>query len=1135
MEYFQDLVEDLSGYTGNYGRVNSLDELKKLVDTMYESGKTVSFDIETGYTGPDRAKTALDVYHPLQFIAGFALTNDVRWARYVPVRHDFGDNLDREQVWTIMKPLLEELPVVCHNVVFEARNVKALDRKGDGPSIVLNPQTYHDTMLQSYSLSETQYHGLKFKTETHYNYHQTPIHDLFDKKLTGAQMDAIRFNPLDVNNPKVVKYVCDDVTWTLRLDQYQRPKVMAERQFIYELEMAIADILIDMADVGVAVDWEGINQDLMRFDQFYQRMEVRTKRMFEEATGRDLTALNFRSHQQMRHLLFDPEEGLGLHSSRMTKANAKGEQNLSTDETALEALRQQHPAVDQLLKYRQTKKMGEFFEQWTEKFAESYDKKVHPNFKQTTVQSGRFACDAPNVQNIRKNWWFESVDKPDDFEGDWKQWLIDNGTNGQEYWGGNARNFLTASPGFTLLTFDYSQQELRVLAGLSKEPYLIDAFEKGIDIHKATAALMFGVADPNDVTDDQRARGKAQPLDARVLTPTGYRLMGDLKVGDSVIGSDGYPTKITGVFPQGVKPVYRVETTDGSTESCGEHLWTVRNATNPSRSKWVTKSLQELITSGLLAKSSSHQPKWMLPERPIVNFDPQPELPVDPYILGLLLGDGGFTHSWAPHFSSADPELLDTMRVYHASLGGTISEKKRGTEDFWTQYLASSEYFSGARNVMRNPLRLRLRELGLDNVKCDNKFVPDAYLTASPEERLSLLQGLLDTDGSVLASGAQFSSTSENLAQAVQFLARSLGGSASLNMQTPKQVSLPQGKQFVSNFPQYRVTLRLPVELSPFRLKRKAEQVSQVKYGFNLRLKSAVLVGEKECQCISVENEDGLYITDNKIVTHNTINFGNVYGQGPKALGDQLGITKDEAQALFDKYFSAFSKVAGWFEQVKKEGYNKGYTESFMGRKATVWELRSTNKAIQNKAERMFVNLPVQGGGADITKVAMVRSKRALVEKGWWMTKVRLLMNQHDSLVYEVANDLDLAEVKALLEPCVSFPIKGFPPFKVDWESGPTWGGSKKWEDAPAPAPETEEKVQTFIDKTLFSVKFKEQPTKDIATSITRVIKDHPGNANVVFVLGGDSVTLKVKVDATDALASEVVALGSGTVDVEIN
>jgi hypothetical protein len=117
---------------------------------------------------------------------------------------------------------------------------------------------------------------------------------------------------------------------------------------------------------------------------------------------------------------------------------------------------------------------------------------------------------------------------------------------------------------------------------------------------------------------------------------------------------------------------------------------------------------------------------------------------------------------------------------------------------------------------------------------------------------------------------------------------------------------------------------------------------------------------------------------------------------------------------------------------------------SFYGRRSTLWELFSDNEAIRSRGERKKINIPVQGGGADISKLAMLAARRVLRRRGWWGEPVRILMNQHDSLIFEVRDDLDMAAVIRLLEPAVMLTglpeLQAFPPMEVDWEVGLTWG-----------------------------------------------------------------------------------------------
>ncbi|HSP02958.1 MAG TPA: PhoH family protein, partial [Acidimicrobiales bacterium] len=150
-------------------------------------------------------------------------------------------------------------------------------------------------------------------------------------------------------------------------------------------------------------------------------------------------------------------------------------------------------------------------------------------------------------------------------------------------------------------------------------------------------------------------RGRAQPVDRKVLTPTGWQEIGTLEVGDLVIGSDGMPTPVLGVFPQGRKEVFRVATQDGSsTLACGEHLWTVKTLDDKKHGK-PGRTLQ---TSDMVGNLRRHHQRFY--ELPMLSaparFEPQ-DVPMDPYALGLLLGDGCITGKTTPTFTTADPEL----------------------------------------------------------------------------------------------------------------------------------------------------------------------------------------------------------------------------------------------------------------------------------------------------------------------------------------------------------------------------------------------------------------------------------------------------------------------------------------------
>jgi phosphate starvation-inducible PhoH-like protein len=364
-------------------------------------------------------------------------------------------------------------------------------------------------------------------------------------------------------------------------------------------------------------------------------------------------------------------------------------------------------------------------------------------------------------------------------------------------------------------------------------------------------------------------RGRAQPLDRRVLTPDGFRPIGELDVGDLVIGSDGLPTPVLGIFPQGRKEVYRLVAQDGAaTVCCGEHLWAVSTAVD-KRSGRGPRVLETREMFGRLRAAHARRFELPLITKP-VEFVPR-EVPLDAYALGLLLGDGCVTTSTTPSFTTADPELALALEM---ALPG-IELVQKGRYDFVLRH--------GGRGgvIVANPVTAALRDLGLAGARSSTKFVPEIYLHNSSAVRLALLQGLLDTDGGPVTQAGrtcrvQYSTTSPRLRDDVLFLVRSLGGVA--YVRTREAAARPPGRalgrhvHFRSDA--FVLDIRLPADVAPFRLTRKAAM--HVAFGgggrpmrFVDRIEPA---GEADTTCIQVGAQDSLYVTDDFLVTHNTLN-----------------------------------------------------------------------------------------------------------------------------------------------------------------------------------------------------------------------------------------------------------------------
>ncbi len=401
------------------------------------------------------------------------------------------------------------------------------------------------------------------------------------------------------------------------------------------------------------------------------------------------------------------------------------------------------------------------------------------------------------------------------------------------------------------------------------DPYLRPLYDALYEMMDAEQIARYMERGTIEVAPLGYMRGRAQPYDREVLTPWGFRPIGNLQVGDLVIGSNGLPTPVLGVYPQGRKEVFRVTAQDGaSTLCCGEHLWAV--ATRHDRMRGKPRRVLE--TREMLGQlRAAHYHRFELPLVAPVEFEPR-EVPMDPYALGLLLGDGCITISTTPSFTTADPELA-------VALGGAldgIELRRKSQVDYVLRHTAGHR--GGV--IISNPVTIVLRELGLAGTRSNTKFVPADYLLNSSEVRLAVLQGLLDTDGGPVTQDArtcriQYGTSSERLRDDVLFLVRSLGGVAYWRTRpaagrTPGRA---RGRDVHHRNDAYILDIRLPEGIEPFRLARKRDLYRQSGGGRPMRFVHSIEpAGEQDTLCIQVAAEDSLYVTDDFLVTHNTLN-----------------------------------------------------------------------------------------------------------------------------------------------------------------------------------------------------------------------------------------------------------------------
>lgn len=388
-----------------------------------------------------------------------------------------------------------------------------------------------------------------------------------------------------------------------------------------------------------------------------------------------------------------------------------------------------------------------------------------------------------------------------------------------------------------------------------------------------------------------RGGGKMQPLDAKVLTPKGWVEIGSLAVGDAVTNPEtGGSQRVIGVYPQGVLDIYEVVFDDGAKTRVGlEHLWAYKCANrmrpNTKRSKqrdWLldefgmdasasgrysgfrvgtTAELKEELGTG------GHDPR--IPLTSPVLFDVNGRAgtgAVPPYLIGLLLGDGSISKNGRFLMTTGDAEIAEYLVSLGFNQSGDIPERVTASGVYPSWYLARGQ-------ELWRPLYNWANDHGVNGVTGALKFIPKYVFTAGIEYRVSVLRGLLDSDGHVDDRGhIEFSSTSDKLAYGVQQLVWSLGGKATVSEKIVGKYKDKDGQTIIGK--EYRrVYIQSNFASKMFCLGRKKERCVDRWNGGreNMRKVSSIeLVGREDAVCIKVSSVHGLYVTDDYIVTHNT-------------------------------------------------------------------------------------------------------------------------------------------------------------------------------------------------------------------------------------------------------------------------
>jgi DNA polymerase I len=387
-------------------------------------------------------------------LVGMSFSYKAREAFYVAVPNDFEG---AKSIVEEFRPFFESKTIekIAHNIKYD---LQVLGRYG----IQVAAPTF-DTMIAHYLINPESKQSMDFLAEFYLSYKPISITDLIGKK--GKNQG----NMQDLKPEEVSDYACEDADITFQLKQLFEPEIQKEhlKHLFYKMEMPLVEVLSNMEKEGIAIDTEGLKEFSIQIEKHTSDLELKIK----ELAGMDF---NIDSPKQLGEVLFDH-----LQISKKAKKTKTGQ--YATGEEILVKHKNDHEIIPLILEYRQLRKLKSTYVDPLPTLVDKVDGRVHTHFMQTVTATGRLSSNNPNLQNI-----------PIRTE------------NGKEI----RKSFIAKGDDYLLMSVDYSQIELRIIAALSNDPTMVDAFQKGHDIHAATAAKVFHV-DINDVTRDQRSAAKA--------------------------------------------------------------------------------------------------------------------------------------------------------------------------------------------------------------------------------------------------------------------------------------------------------------------------------------------------------------------------------------------------------------------------------------------------------------------------------------------------------------------------------------------------------------------------------------------------------------------------------------------------
>jgi DNA polymerase-1 len=438
--------------TASYKTIATEKPSYHLISTATERHELIDLLLKQKQVCFDTETTDIDALHA--DLVGFSFSYKAREGFYVAVPDSFEE---AKKIVEEFKPFFEskQIEKIAHNIKYD---LKVLNRYG----IAVSEPTF-DTMIAHYLINPEAKQSMDFLANYYLSYQPISIETLIGKK--GKNQGNMR----DLSPEEIADYASEDADITFQLKQILEPEIQKDhlKDLFYHMEMPLVEVLKDMEEEGIAIDVKALQDYSKELESTLLRLDSEIKTL----AGVDF---NVDSPKQLGEVLFD-------HLKISSKAKKTKTGQYATSEDVLMKHEKDHPIVPLILEFRQLRKLKSTYVDPLPTLCDEVDGRIHTNFMQTVTATGRLSSNNPNLQNIPIR-----------------------SAKGKEI----RRAFVPRSAEYQLMAADYSQIELRIIAALSGDKNMIQAFQEGVDIHTATAAKVFNI--PLDtVTRDQRSAAKA--------------------------------------------------------------------------------------------------------------------------------------------------------------------------------------------------------------------------------------------------------------------------------------------------------------------------------------------------------------------------------------------------------------------------------------------------------------------------------------------------------------------------------------------------------------------------------------------------------------------------------------------------